>query len=256
MPALLELQQAMRVATLTGDASRAAAAIRADGIAAEARLQIHRHHFFTTLTEALAANFPVVCRLVDRRFFDYLAHHFIAANPPREPCLFEYGAHFPDFIAGFPACRNLPYLPDVARLEFAMNAVLHAPDLPVLTAEMLGDVALESFGALRFVLHPAARVVSSRYPVDRIWRTNQVDDGTVVLGGDGARLLMQRCHDEVTWRVLSAAEFMFVRGLAAGQTLELALELAGPVDLTSFFAELLVGGAFAGFVNPNPRRMS
>ena len=75
MPALRELQQAMRAATLTGDAGRAVAAILADGLAAEARLQIHRHHFFTTLTEALAANFPVVCRLVDRRFFAYLAHH-------------------------------------------------------------------------------------------------------------------------------------------------------------------------------------
>lgn len=259
MSALLELQHAMRAATLTGDARRAVAAILADGIAAEARLRIHRHHFFTTLTEALAANFPVVCRLVDRRFFDYLASQYVAPNPPREPCLFEYGASFPDFIAGFPACRNLPYLPDVARLEWAINAASNAPDLPALASDMLAEVVPERVGALRFVMHPACRVVSSRYPVDRIWRANQPDaaaeDFVDVFAG-GTRLLVQRRDDDVHWRALSAAECLFVRVLAAGQTLEDAIAVAGEFDFTNFFAELLAGGAFAGFVNPKPMRMS
>jgi hypothetical protein len=256
MSALLDLQYALRDATLRGDAAQAASAILAGGIAAEARLQIHRHHFFTTLSEALAVNFPVVCKLVDRRFFEFLAHRYIALNPPREPCLFEYGTSFPDFIAGFPACRELPYLPDMARLEWAMNAVSNAPDLPSLSPDMLSDVEPERFATLRFVLHPASRVVSSRYPVDRIWRANQSDGESVDLASGGVRLLVQRRDDDVQWRALSAAEHLFVRALAAGQTLGDAIDNAGDFDFTAMFAELLAGGAFAGFVNPKPMRMS
>lgn len=256
MSALLDLQHAVRDSTLRGDAARAAGAILADGITADARLQIHRHHFLTTLTEALAANFPVVCKLVDRRFFAFLAHRYIALNPPREPCLFEYGASFPDFIAGFPACRELPYLPDVARLEWAINAVSNAPDLPSLTPEMLSDVEPERFAFLRFVLHPASRIVSSRYPVDRIWCSNQCDGESVDLASGAVRLLVQRRDDDVQWRVLSTAEHLFVRALAAGQTLGDAIDGAGDFDFTAMVAELLAGGAFAGFVNPKPMRMS
>jgi hypothetical protein len=256
MSALLDLQHAMGEATLGGDAAQVASAILADGIAVEARLQIHRHHFFTTLTEALAANFPVVCRLVDRRFFEFLAHRYIVLNPPREPCLFEYGASFPDFIAGFPACRELPYLPDVARLEWTITAASNAPDLPSLTPDMLGDVEPERFASLRFVLHPACRIVSSRFPIDRIWRANQSDGETVDLASGGVRLLVQRHEDDVQWRVLSAAEHLFVRALAAGQTLGEAIDNAGEFDFTAMVAELLAGGAFAGFVNLKPMRMS
>ena len=114
---------------LGGDAGAAAREIEADGLAPEARLEIYRHHVLTTLTSALEATFPVVCRLVDRRFFAYAADRYLRAHPPTGPCLFEYGDSFPDFLAAFPPCRDLAYLPDVARLEWAMNAALHAADV-------------------------------------------------------------------------------------------------------------------------------
>src|SRR5258708_8168703 len=92
-------------------------AILGDGIAPAARLQIYRHHYETSLAEALEAIYPVVCRLVDERFFAFATHEYIKSSPPRRVCLHEYGAEFPDFLGGFPPCRHLAYLPDVARLE-------------------------------------------------------------------------------------------------------------------------------------------
>jgi hypothetical protein len=76
--------------------------IEPDGLASRARLEIYRHHVRTSLTSVLEATFPVICRLVDRRFFAYAADTYLRAHPPTGPCLFEYGDGFPDFLAAFP----------------------------------------------------------------------------------------------------------------------------------------------------------
>ena len=59
---------------------------RATGSDPAARLAIYRHHVSATLTEALEATYPVVVRLVDRRFFAYAADQFIRRHPPTGPC--------------------------------------------------------------------------------------------------------------------------------------------------------------------------
>src|SRR5271157_4339768 len=135
MSALRELQCAVGRAVLGKDQASIVEAIHGDGLDPAARLGIYRHHYLTSLTEALKAIYPVVCRLVDERFFAYAARGFIDKAPPREPCLFEYGAAFADFLAEFPAAAKLAYLPDVARLEWVINAALHAPaEAPVARA--------------------------------------------------------------------------------------------------------------------------
>src|SRR6266403_1205342 len=101
-------------------------AIMGDGLDPAARLNIHRNHYISSLGEALKATYPVACRLVDERFFAYAASEYIKISPPRRVCLFEYGEGFPDFLAAFPACASLVYLADVARLEWLINAALHA----------------------------------------------------------------------------------------------------------------------------------
>lgn len=100
-----------------------------DGVGFEpkSRLSIYRNNMLVTLTATLKATFPVVCRLVDDRFFEYAANGFIQHNLPASPCLIEYGEDFPEFLDRFPPAGVLGYLADVARLEWAINRVVHAP---------------------------------------------------------------------------------------------------------------------------------
>jgi Putative DNA-binding domain len=49
------------------------------------RLQIYRNHAILTLTGALKATFPVVCRLMDERFFRYAAREYIRESLPSRP---------------------------------------------------------------------------------------------------------------------------------------------------------------------------
>jgi hypothetical protein len=246
MSTLRELQEDFREALLGGDDAAAARAVLGDGLAPGARLAVYRHHVLTSLTAALESTFPVVARLLDPRFFRYAADTYVRAEPPAGPCLFEYGVSFPDFIAAFPACRDLVYLRDVARLEWAMNAALHAPEAPALSAEALRAQPPEDLDALPLARHPSASLLLSRWPVDTIWRVNQPGadpEARVALDAGGTRLVIWRRGGEVAFRAVSPAAFAFLDALAREPRLSAAaattLDVEPAVDLAALLRRLL-----------------
>jgi hypothetical protein len=262
MTSLRELQRDVRAAVLGQGDPAAAALVTADGLAPEARLQIYRHHVFTTLTAVLQAVFPVVCRLVDERFFAYAADRYIRVEPPSGPCLFEYGATFPEFLGAFPPCRELPYLRDVARLEWAMHRALHAPDATPLGREAPRSVPPEAAGDLVFTLDASLSLLASRWPIDAIWRANQpgaADEGaTVDLRAGGVALEVRRHGDDVAFRVIEPAAHAFRRALADGGSLAAATEhalAADPAfDLSAALGALFHEGLPIGFTcSPSTR---
>src|SRR5213593_273970 len=95
---LADLQSAYRDYLLTGDSAGLAPAIVADAFDGAERLAIYRNNFLISLGEALKANFPVTLQLVGGGFFEQAARRFVLAHPPRRPCMFEYGAGFPDYL--------------------------------------------------------------------------------------------------------------------------------------------------------------
>lgn len=231
MSSLRELQAGFRAALLVDEEHGVVDDIVADRLAVSARLAIYRHHVLTSLTTALEATFPVVCQLVDRRFFGWLADRYIRAHPPSGPCLAEYGASLPAFIDGFPACAGLPWLGDVARLEWALNAALHAAEARPLTADALAAVAPAALEQLVLRLEPSVTLLASRWPVDAIWRANQPGaTATVDLEAGGVELEIRRVGDDVVFRTLPAATFAFRATLGAGRTLAGAAEAGLAVD--------------------------
>ena len=204
-----------------------------DGLTPDARLGIYRHHVLTTLTAVLKDTYPVVGRLVGAGFFGYAADRFIRRDPPAGPCLFEYGAGFADFLANFPPCRDLPYLPDVARLEWAMHRALHAEDVEAIDPQALRLPSAERTPALRLSLDPSLTLLASPWPVDRIWRANQPEAdaaATVDLGAGGMWLQVRRLGEDVVFRTLAPAVHAFRAVLAAGRSLEDAAEAALAID--------------------------
>lgn len=253
MTALGDVQAAMRSALLGGDDSTAAELVESDGMCAGARLAIYRHHVFTTLTAVLEAVYPVVCRLVDRRFFAYAADSYIRAEPPAGPCLFEYGAGFADFLERLPACRHLAYLPDVARLEWAMHRALHAPDAEPMDAAQLAGVTPGDVARLVVALDPSISHLRSPWPIDRIWRANQEDARAdrVDLAAGGTDLEIGRAGGTVTMRQLAPADHALRSALGAGATLGEAARAARDrdpaFDLARALGDLLDERILIGF---------
>jgi hypothetical protein len=217
---LRELQMQLRQAVLGGDTAEIIPVIRGDGLDPAARIGIYRNHFFATLGGLLQDTFPVVCRLVDARFFSYAAHEFVREHPPRSRCLVEYGAEFADFLAGFEPCKDLPYLADVARFEWALNIAASLQEAAPLPPRALAEVSTSEAAYVALRLQPSLSYVSSPWPIDAIWRANQQSEAPAVdLARGGARLEIRREGEAVAWLRLDPATFTFRKALAEGLVL-------------------------------------
>ncbi|HYA81246.1 MAG TPA: DNA-binding domain-containing protein, partial [Methylocystis sp.] len=136
----------------------------------ERRFAVYRNNVVVGLVDALAERFPVVLRLVNEEFFRAMAGAHVRRTPPSSPILAQYGAEFPAFIEGFASARELPFLADVARLEYAVGLAYHAADATPLPLEDIAE-ALKSQPDRRLVLHPSVQLASSRHPIVDIWRS-------------------------------------------------------------------------------------
>lgn len=235
MLALRDIQAAFRREMLEGAATAPgmlASLVDGNGLSANERLAVYRNNVFASLTDVLRETFPVICRLVGERFFDYAAHEFIAAHPPANPQLSEYGGTFADFLARFPPCHELLYLADVARFEWLMNEAATAEDAAPVSLGVLAEINPQDAARLIFRLHPSYRYMASPWPVDRIWRANQSGAAaqTIALDDGGVRLEIRRQGREVVFRVLKDTEFAFCDAIAGGLSLGEAIEAALAVE--------------------------
>jgi hypothetical protein len=244
--ALAELQRRFHAALREEGDRGVEEHIQADALAPAQRLQIYRNTARLLLTEALKANFPASCRIADERFFAYAASEFIRRHPPRQPRLAEYGAELPAFLAGFPPASSLPWLPDLARLEWAMLACQKAEDAPALTAASLEGQSAAALLRLRFAPHPGCRLFASPWPVDRIRSYSLAGsaESPPDLQGDPVRLLVRRAETGVMVRRLATTEFRVLERLLAGLAVEKALDGIGP-ECMPVLAAALRDGLFA-----------
>jgi hypothetical protein len=253
MSMLLDLQMRLRRAVLGGDTAEIVAAIQGDGLDPAARVGIYRHHAFATLGDALQSTFPVVCRLVDKCFFAYAAHEYLREHPPHSRCLVEYGADFADFLAGFKPCKDLPYLADVARFEWALNIAATVREATPLQTETLAAVPAQQAAYVALRLQPSLSYFISRWPIDAIWQANKEDEVPPIdLTNGGASLEIRRAGEAVVWRRLDPGTFAFRTALADGLVLAAAMAAAilrdPAFDLTAALRRIFRDGLAIAFV--------
>jgi hypothetical protein len=239
--ALADMQRRFRGAVLGGDDAPLAPFIQADGSAA--RLAVHRTTVQSGLIDVLAAAFPVTRRVIGSRTFAGLARRFIAASPPRAAYLSAYGDGFADFVAREDL---LPYLADVARLEWARAEAYFAADAPPLDPARLTALTPEALERAVLTLHPATRLVDSRFPIHRIWQVNQpeaADVPPVDMSTAQSVLVTRRGFDLVT-RLLSPADAAFMSAVSRGAPLAEAAEAQSGFDLQQALQDHFMSGTF------------
>ncbi len=216
--ALRDLQAAFAAHIVGQDRAELVASVVGDSIPAAARLGVYRHHVFHSLAAALSASFPTVEALVGEAFFRAMAQAFVANELPAQPVLSEYGAGFADFVAGYGPANGLPYLADMARLDWALNLAFHSPAEPRLGADDLAAVPIEQLPGKTVSLAPGTAVIRSTFPLERIWSAAQpgASDDAVDLGSGGALLLVMRRPDDAGFVALGVGEATFLEAVAAG----------------------------------------
>jgi len=219
------------------------------GKAADKRYNVYRNNVTVSLIEALAATFPATQRITGPDFFRAMARFHVRETPPTSPLLFEYGRDFPAFIDAYEYAQSMPWLGDVARLERAWLDAYHATDCAIITADDLSRVAPEELPDLRFRVHPATRILSSKFPAVTIFAANRssepVERIEQVVPEDA---LITRPELDVVVRLLPPGGALFLVSLADGDALGAAAAAALAVDpafdLAGMVAEMIDAGAF------------
>jgi len=219
-----------------------------------AGLAVYRANLRAGRHDALAAAYPVVRRLVGEAFFREMALRYAERWPSRSGDLHGFGEALPRFIERYRRARALPWLADVARLEWARHESLDAAEAPPWDPAALLRVPPKRRGALRLALHPSARLVESPHPIVAILEANaEGRDGTPRRHAGPDRVLVWRRGLEVRVRRLGRAPWTLARALAGGATLGEALAALGTGSARSFgpaLARLGAEGVIAGPVPP------
>ncbi|MFC3051214.1 HvfC/BufC N-terminal domain-containing protein [Kordiimonas pumila] len=156
MPSLHEVQKAMKIALHSGEVKAALLdGIVSDTVSSKQRLQVYQNNYVYSLTENLTSIFPIVNTFVGEDFMGHVCWEFIKKYPPSRPALQSYGDRLPVFLKNFEPAQNVPYVADIALLEWSVHTLQHKPPVSV-------DPNSKT-------LNPHIRVIKSKYPLMKLW---------------------------------------------------------------------------------------
>ncbi|MEZ5661123.1 MAG: DNA-binding domain-containing protein [Burkholderiaceae bacterium] len=221
------------------------------------RVDVYRNNVISSLIDALADTYPMVQQLVGEEFFRAMASVFIRQHPPRTRILAHYGDEFAAFVGGFEPARAVPYLSDMARLEFARLQASHAADAPPIADAALAGALLdpERLAGLRLIWQPSMRRIESIYAVASLWAAHQTEGTVIPVSVDDAeRALVLRDGLDVLVLPVDPGTTHFVAltsaGHAFGAAAAAACERQSGFDLGAALSLLLRHGALVALHDP------
>lgn len=212
--------------------------IGADGQTTTKRFDVYRNNIIVGLKDAMESGFPAVHSLVGDAFFTAMCGEYVRTNPPHLPMMPEYGDTFADFIDGFAPAKTLPYLADVARLEYLMRCSYHAADSTPVTAKSLQDPLLLTY---KVQLSPALFTLKSAYPIVAI--REAALGGNQAIGGPEDVLITRAEYDPIALS-FPAGSADIITALIAGHNLMDAFDMAPEtLNFNAFIGALTQGNA-------------
>ena len=233
MSALAQQQQLLLSALLAWPAGPAIKNIAANAQDTRARgLKVYQANGHALAQSALQAAYPVVAQLVGDESFADLARALWHAEPPTRGDVACWGNGLAEFLQTSAQLQDEAYLPDVARVEWALHQCSGAPDaqpdLPTLALLTTQDPE-----QLQLRLSPGCAVVRSVWPIASIVGAHL--EGNPSLQEAGAQLRRSEAQNTIIWRaglrpcarLAMAGEADVLCALLADGTLAHALD-AGP----------------------------
>ncbi len=216
---------------LTGDTSRL-----------HDRLDLYRRNIAAAREQALANAYPVVRTLVGKEFFVALARAYGRAHPSISGDLNLFGARLPTFVGTFERTQSLPYLTDVAALEWAVHRAQYAVDADPVARGQIAGLSPQGLLAAKFALHPACAWFSSRFPVGSIWLAHQPQTDIALPDTleRGEFALVVRRDWVVSVLVSSAGEVAALAQLRSGASMDAAIDAAQRAEPTFDFAKAIM----------------
>lgn len=245
-PGLLAQQQALLDAIwASADSSIAIDYIAKNAFKSSGRgLKTYQSNGHALAQRVLAAAYPVVTDVLSDDSMGQLARALWHAHPPTRGDLAWWGDALPAFMAASPQLASLPWLPDLARLEWALHTALAAPEAiaPADGLASLNRLTTDDPATLKLTWAAATRVLTLDWNVWPIWdaHTQHPPDARAqalhALGVDAAQWAVPHTTQVLLWRPVhtphclpvSPDDARFVQALLDGASLLTALEQADP----------------------------
>lgn len=212
MTELQEIQTRIAAAINKNDLAAAIAVIQPQGmLSSQERLRIYQNNFEVGLIHSLKDTYEVCHALVGDEFFTAMARTYVQLTPSRSPNINMYGENFAEFIADFSPANSLPYLSDVARLEWAWLKAFNGfnnHSLSVSHFEKLLELDIE-----KIIFSPPknATLLSSNFPIHRIWNMHHHgDENTISLTEGGIKLLIWRQETQMRMDTINSSQWLFL----------------------------------------------
>lgn len=219
-------------------------------LSAVERLELYHYAYHARLVECLADDYPTVKQAIGAATFETLARKYIEAHPSKNPNLNFFGRHFPDFVETQDEwLDNHRFLSDLARLEWGMVEVLHAPAGATLSLAGLQEIGPEAWARIKLQPAPTLRFYEFDFPVnDFLQSTREGKRPPIPHRGWSATAIYR--PEFTVWRMTFTRPMAKVlRALLQGETLGDALSTLDVTDTSEgdvmvWFREWVSGGFF------------
>jgi hypothetical protein len=219
-------------------------------LSAEERLGLYQYSYFARLVECIADDYPVLAKALGESTFERIARGYIEAHPSTGPNLNRYSRRFSEFISK--AKMEIPhraFAADLARLEWSMVEVVHAPESGTLSLARLQELDADRWHLVR--LPPAAtlRFLEFSYPVNRFLQAMRNGEGPKIPEAAWSATAIYRQRYTI-WRMdFTRAMAGVLSALLGGRTLGEAMDTLddqGAVegDVMAWFRAWVSGGFF------------
>ena len=143
-------------------------------VSQETRLSIYGDGYFLRIVGVMGGNYAVLKEILgDHDFDDHVAREYLVKHPSTHKCIDNIGNFLPAFLEKHPFSKQLPFLADIARLEWAFHESFYADEWPLIDGTAFKDVPLEKWESARISLDPSVRLLDLDYDVLSLWQ----DDG-------------------------------------------------------------------------------
>ena len=182
-------------------------------LSAEESIQIYQNNYVLSLSEALSASYPTVQKLVGEEYFKFVAKNFILQHGHNQGDLNLFGLGFNQFLQQQDALSTLPYLADIALLDWQIEQTAGQPlTNQLFTVEVLQSIPAEQLGDAVLHLAPHQSLLASQYPVFSIYQmvqANQVE--AIELDEQDFVLFTKQANFEVQLEQISPLSYAFLR---------------------------------------------
>jgi len=228
---LADLQRQMRNAVVTGDTATVGPLL-VGGRDAAKRLAIHLHHYEASLTAAVVGRFPATGWLVGSGRLADAARTFVHHSPPAGPCIAEYGAQFPAFLATWPGTAQLTYVPAFADLDWHLGRLAGSTDIDAVARDRLAAIGATDLASVGLRFQAGTHYLRASWPIDTLITIylSAASPESWTFVDDEVRIEVRGSRGAFRFSRLRAGEFAFRVSLAEGQTLSDAALRALSID--------------------------